>query len=163
MANIRLLACTHCKTIETLPDFDGPPDYDRLLQNLVSRHMTPEGYPHIGQLFNVSEEEWAIEGAQTKIRDQIATALSGGETGLGSAFYDLKDTFVEDAGECFKAHNRNPGCGDYKSDSKILTSGNEKEMKDLGIQNNSKRYLCEFCPVHSLVQQAQRRKAGLDK
>lgn len=163
MANVRLLGCAHCKTVEILPDFDGPPEHDDLLNDRVSKHRTPEGYEHIGMLAIVTEDEWKIPGAQKQVTDQIAAKLEGGETGLGSAYYDLKDTFQEDALKCFNQHQRNPACSDYKDDSKRLLSGNEKEMKELGITSTSKRFLCEFCPVHSLVQQAQRRKAGLDK
>lgn len=163
MSNVRLLGCAHCKTVEVLPDFDGPPEYDDLLNNLVTRHRTPEGHEHIGMLFVVTEEDWAKDGAPATITRQIAEKLEGGETGLGSEFYNLKQTFQEDALQCFNEHLRNPACSDYKDDSKILRSGQEKELEKLGIHSDSKRWLCEFCPVHSLVEQAQRRKAGLDK
>jgi hypothetical protein len=161
---MRLLACQQDKTIEELPDFAGPAEHDDLLNHLVSRHRTPSGQEHIGALFVVEDEDWKDATKQAQIAQQIAAKLEGGETGLGSAFYDLKNTFQADALACFKAHNRNPACSDYKSDSKRLQSGNEAEIKrETGVTVRSNRYLCEFCPVQSLVEAAQRRKAGLDK
>jgi hypothetical protein len=165
---MRLLACQQDKTIEELPDFDGPTEYDDLLNHLVSRHRTPSGEAHIGQLFNVSDDDWRDPNRQVEITRQIAAKLEGGETGLGSEFYDMKNTFQTDALACFNAHNRNPACGDYKSDSKRLKSGNEAEIKretgvDVTQNRRSQRFLCEFCPVQSLVEQAARRKAGLDQ
>lgn len=165
---MRLLACQQDKTIEELPDFDGPAEHDDLLNHLVSRHRTPSGQEHIGALFVVDDADWSDPGKKKQIARQIAAKLEGGETGLGSAFYDMKNTFQEDALACFNAHNRNPACPDYKSDSKRLTSGNEAEiMRETGVDiradRRSNRYLCEFCPVQSLVEAAQRRKAGLDK
>jgi hypothetical protein len=165
---MRLLACQQDKTVEELPDFTGPVEYDDLLNHLVSRHRTPSGQEHVGALFHVEDADWSDPDKQRQIVQQIAAKLDGGETGLGSAFYDLKDTFQEDALTCFNAHNRNPACSDYKDDSKRLTSGNEAEIKretgvDVRADRRSTRYLCEFCPVQSLVEAAQRRKAGLDK
>lgn len=167
---LRLLVCGHCKTIEELPDYDGPVEYDTLLENLVSRHQFPSGTPHApATLGKVSEDDWGKPHVRQEIVKQISGKLTGtSETGLGSEYYDTRDTFQEDALACFNKHSRNPGCPDYKSDSKRLTSGAEKDIKaefgiDIRADRRSDRWLCEFCPVHSLVEQARRRKAGLDK
>lgn len=159
MTDIRLLACQQCKSIEELEDFDGPPDYDDLLNTLVSRHRTASGTEHVGALFRVNKDEWAKEHAQKEILHQIAAKLEGGETGLGHAFYDLKNTFQADALQCWKEHNRNPACGDYRNDSKRLSAGTDAERKSLGLApHRSTRFLCDFCPVQSLVEQAARAK-----
>lgn len=160
--NIRLLACQQCKTIEELPTFDGPPEQDFLLSHLVEKHREASGLEHIGALFTVPETDWANEATKNSIAQQIAAKLEGGETGLGSAFYDLKNTYTEDAGNCFNAHNRNPACGDYRSDSKRITPGTAAERRAAGLpeyRSPKDRYVCDFCPVHSLVEQAARKKA----
>ena len=160
--NIRLLACKDCKTIEELPDFDGKPDDDYLLQHLTSRHITNE-QPHIGQLFDIDKDKWNDQEMQRQVVDQIADRFTGGETGLGKEFYDIKNTYTADAFHCWKQHQRNPDCSDYKSDAKRLTPGTAKERREVGLpeyRSNKDRYLCEFCPVHSLVVTAARKRAG---
>jgi hypothetical protein len=160
---VRLLACVVCKTIEELPDFKGRPEQDHLLNRLLEGHG-PEENRHIGQLFRVEKSKWDSPKVKTEVANQIAAALKGGETGLGSEFYNIKNTFVEDAGACFKAHHRNPACHDSKSDSKKLTPNTKAERKAAGIdpyESAHDRYLCEYCPVHSLVMTARRKKAGL--
>lgn len=162
---IRLLACQQCHTIEELPDFDGPPEHDYLLSHLVERHRT-NGLEHIGALFKVEEDKWASDNVKKDVTKQIAAKLAGGETGLGHAYYDLKDTFTADALSCYDKHLRNPECNDYHSDPKRLTPGTAAERKAAGLpeyRSNRDQYLCDFCPVHSLVQQAARAKAGLYK
>lgn len=160
MTDIRLLACQQCKTIEELDDFDGPPEYDDLLNTLVSRHRTASGEEHIGALFRVNSDEWAKGHAKDEVTKQIAAKMEGGETGLGHAFYDLKDTFQEDAAKCFSDHLRNPACSDYRSDAKRLSAGTEAERKAAGLApHRSNRFLCDHCVVQSLVEQAARAKA----
>lgn len=158
---VRLLACQQCKTIEELPDFDGPPEYDHLLGNLVKRHST-NGVQHIGGLFKVPAKQWENENVKRDVSKQIAEKLSGGETGLGSAFYDLKNTFQADALHCWtKEHARNPACSDYRSDKKRLTPGTAAERKAAGLpeyRSERDRYLCDFCPVQTLVEQAYNEK-----
>lgn len=153
---IRLLACKQCKTIEEIPDFAGNPRDDHLLTYALERHKTNDT-PHIGALFKVPEKDWDNTEAQRTIANQIGAKLDGGETGLGSAFYDLKNNFQADAMACWKAHNRNPACSDYKSASKRLTPDTKAERKEAGLseyRSAKDRYLCEFCPVQSLVEQA---------
>jgi hypothetical protein len=162
---IRLLACSVCKTIEELPDFDGPPEQDHLLKRLIEKHG-PEENRHVGQMFRVEQDQWQSESVKYEIAKRITAKLGGGETGLGSAYYDLKNTFAADAMSCFQAHQRNPACGDYKSDSKRLTPGTAAARREAGLpeyRTEHDHYLCEHCPVHSLVEQAARAKAGLYK
>jgi len=163
---IRLLACKDCRTIEELPDFNGPPEYDTILSYvLAERHQPPHAPAHIGQLFKVDKRHWQDPSASQQISEQIAQRLGGGETGLGHTFYDTKNNLVADAFACWKRHNKNRACPDYKSDSKLLTPDTKGERKEEGMskfvpgQSGPKRWLCEFCPVHSLVQEAQNRKA----
>jgi hypothetical protein len=158
---LRLLACQQCRTIEELPDFNGPAEQDHLLSFAVKKHQT-NGMEHIGALFKVPEKDWADSEAKKTISQQIAAKMEGGETGLGHEFYDLKNQFQEDAANCFQEHNRSPTCGDYRSDRKRLTPGTSAERKAAGLpeyRSPKDQYLCDFCPVQSLVEQAQRAKA----
>jgi hypothetical protein len=160
--NIRLLACKDCKTIEELPDYEGDPHEDHLLHHLTSKHRTDE-HPHIGQLFDVEKDKWQDQQVQQQVMRQISDRFTGGETGLGSEYYDIKDTYTADALHCWGQHRRDPNCSDYKSDSKRLTPDTASERKQAGLppyRSNKDRYLCEFCPVHSLVMAAAHDRAG---
>lgn len=160
---IRLLACKQCQSIEELPPFDGPPEHDTLLTNLVQRHRT-NGMEHIGSLFNVEASQWEQDHIKKELVKQIAAKMEGGETGLGHEYYDLKNTFQDDAMTCYTAHLRNPACSDYRSESKRLSAGTNAERRAEGLpEHRSNRFLCDFCPVNSLVEAARNRKLGIDK
>lgn len=164
-SHIRLLACSVCKTIEELPDYEGSPDHDHLLNRLLERHGPPENR-HTGLLFKVDEDQWQNEQVKTQVAQQIAQKMSGGDTGFSSEYYDLKNTFAADALDCFKAHHRNPNCSDFQSESKRLTPGTAQDRREAGLpeyRSPKDRYLCNFCPVQSMVDQAARAKAGLYK
>lgn len=170
---LRLLACTTCKTIEVLDDYTGPQEraeeFDVVLNVALEKHRDGvERVPHVGQIFRVSEAEWAKADVQDQIRRQIIDRLDPhAETGLGSEAYALRDNFREDAMACWEQHLRTPACSDYKSEAKQLVPDTAGERKEAGLtkfdRHNpaTQRFLCEYCPVHSLVQQAARRKAGL--
>lgn len=170
---VRVLACMECKTVEELSDFEGPFQHDEELAVAVSRHRYPSGDPHKGQLFRIQEQHWHLRGARQEIVQKIREQLEGGdgvETGLGSATYAMVDNFKDDAMKCFAAHHRNPACNDYKSEEKRLVPDTAQERRELGLapvgtydseDRSMTRYLCEYCPVHSLVQQHARKKAGM--
>lgn len=151
---MRLLVCLDCKSIEELPDFEGKPEDDVLLEHLLNNNhagATPE--PHLGNLIGVEDRHWKDK---TK-RDEILRQIKEGTRGiaeLDADFYDTKNTFQEDAMRCFKAHQRpQDGCPDYKDESKRL--GNP--MKD----SPQKVYICDFCVVKSTVQQKVFEKRGM--
>lgn len=173
---IRLLACGKCKTIEVLDPYDGPRElageYDVVLNIAVERHQDGvERIPHApAALTDVAKSDWDNPVAQEQIRRQIAASFDpNGETGLGSEAYAILDTFRRDAMDCWGRHLRTPTCSDYKSDAKQLVPGTQRERKEAGLERfdmanpATKRYLCEYCPVHSMVQQAQREKLGMYK
>jgi hypothetical protein len=162
MENVRLLQCLDCKTLEELPDYEGDPRRDFLLEALLKPHKFPDGNEHRGHLHRVEKKHWDSPATRATIEAQIRE--KSGHTGLDPSFYNAKSTFQEDAHSCWKAHLRNPGCNDYKTASKRLTPDTAAERKAAGLpryKSPQDRYLCEFCPVHSLVQQAARKKAGL--
>jgi hypothetical protein len=150
--HIRLLVCRDCKTIEPLADYTGDPEHDHLLNYLVAPHRT-EGAEHIGTLALVKISDWNDPRIQREISKELVKSF-GGETGLGSDFYNTRDTFREDAMSCWGQHLRTPDCSDYKSDAKRLTPGTAQARKEAGMssyRSEHDRYLCEFCAVHSLV------------
>jgi hypothetical protein len=167
--NVRLLQCLDCKTLETLPDYQGDPREDVLLDVLTSRHVFPGGNRHRGHLHRVEARHWESPSTRAAIEKQIQDA--SGWTGLDPSFYAAKDTYTQDALSCWGQHNRTRACGDYKSEAKVLTPDTLALRREVARMTKHedvaysapKRYLCEFCPVHSLVMQAKRRKAGLDK
>jgi hypothetical protein len=166
---VRLLICLVCKTIDEVPDYQGPPEGDVTLQWLIDEKHTDRhsGTEHVGNLVTIDRKAWENNTTRLQVLKQIEEAVSGGETGLGAAFYNTRDTFREDAMTCWtKRHNRNPACGDYMSDKMKLEPSDEvketwkqvgkKRPKNFGHQE----YLCRFCPVHSMVETAMRDKRG---
>lgn len=158
---IRLLVCRTCKTIEELPDFDGPAEYDRLLQVAVEPHQKPT--EHIGLLMKFPLKYWARED----IKKQIIEQIQGGSSGLdvfGTNFYATKMTFHDDAMKCYDIHLRPEGqCSDYKSDRKELKPGTDSDRKSegLGAYTGPKVYMCDFCPVKMFNQKKAFTQKGL--
>jgi hypothetical protein len=171
--DVRLLACMNCKTIEVLDDYTGPQsraeEYDVILNVALEKHKDGvERRPHAGQMFRVKKSDWDNPDAREQIQQQITEKFDpNAVTGLGAAAYVMRDTFREDAMTCWGQHNRNPGCPDYKSDGKQLVPGTNAERKEAGLNKfdpknpATQRFLCEYCPVHSLVQQSLRAQAGM--
>ena len=160
-AQIRLLVCRDCKSAEELPDWDGRPEDDVLLQIAVERHQNPQ--PHIGQLFKFPVKYWARPDVKKSIMKQIEDQISPGLDVFGTNFYETKSQFAEDAMQCWALHNRTHDCADYKHDRKILKPKTEADRKDAGLDPRGARviYLCDFCPVKSIVQKKAFKKQGL--
>ena len=151
----RLLICRDCRTIEELPDYDGPVDYDVLLDHAVEAHKFPNGEAHFGNLATVSDEQWRNEST----RQQIIAQIRSKTTGLESEYYATKNTFEADAIACYNKHRRpDEGCIDWKIDKKRL--GNPTKV---GWQAGPKVYLCDFCPCKSWVKTQERWQQGLYK
>lgn len=164
---IRLLFCMKCKSLEELPDYEGHPDDDHLLQILTEKHQST-GVPHAGQLMRVPAALWMMPKYREEIIKQIYAKGAPGLDALMPGYYDVKNTFAEDAMACWSRHNRTLDCGDYGSDKKILRPDTRAERRDLGLAPVDKNagprtYLCEFCPVHARVMTKKRDKAGLYK
>lgn len=168
---LRLLICHDCKSVDVLPWYDGPPQYDDTLNYRLADHQGPKdtqtGEPrwyHTGTMASVSEKSWEDESTKWRILDELSKAHAGGEVGLGSAIYHARSNFKEDAMTCWKQHNRTQNCGDYKSDSKRLVPDTRGERKELGLDTKSSRrpgtHLCVFCPYHSVVMARARKEQG---
>lgn len=158
--HVRLLVCNTEKTIEELPDFDGPPERDDVLNYLVSRHRFESGDEHVGQLIRVETKHWESPGVRKQIVAQIKEGAN--HTGLDASFYDAKNTLQEDAMTCWtRDHNRVKACPDYKTDKKRLQPNTAADRKEIGAKPfRSDTFLCDFCPVKSMVQQAYFDKSG---
>ncbi len=161
---IRLLFCKNCKTLEELPDFEGRPEDDVLLQILTERHVSA-GVPHSGQLMRVSLQLWGVPSIKDEITKQIFQNGTAGLAALMPDFYTTKATFHEDAMTCWAQHLRpKESCDDYGSEKKRLVPDTKAERKDLGLapadQDGPRVYLCQFCPIHAVVVQKQRAARG---
>lgn len=150
---MRLLRCGQCKSIEELPDAPAgvdphhiEPGQDPYLDNLVSRH---EGHAP-ANLFHIEDADWADLDKRKGILEQMAAKT----TGFEGDFYDVRNTFQEDAMTCFKRHNRPAeGCPDYHHDSKKLDRPTP-EGRALAREYSKAPavYVCSFCPVQSWVE-----------
>jgi hypothetical protein len=159
--NIRLLVCRTCKSIEELPDWEGGPETDVLLEITVQKH----GDSHIGNLLKFPVRYWVVP----KVREAILSQIKEGSAGLdviSNNFYATKSQFGEDAMTCWGLHNRPMGqCDDYKSEKKRLMPDTRKERLDAGLDDikgsGPKVYLCDFCPVKSYNMKMANKEKGL--
>lgn len=151
----RLLICRDCRTIEELPDYEGPVEHDVLLDHAVEAHTFPNGERHFGNLATVGDAQWRDDSTRQQIIDQIRSKT----TGLEGEYYAAKNTFEADAMKCYNQHRRpDEGCIDWKIEKKRL--GNPTKI---GWQAGPKVYLCDFCPVKSWVKTQERWQSGAYK
>lgn len=158
---VRILVCHTDGAVYELPWYSGPPEHDDTLNYRLAGHEN-----HIGNLFTVRASDWNKQSYRDAIIKEIATKVGapGSGAGMGSEFYDLKSNFQQDAITCWKGFNRttDPGHCDYRKDNKRLYPDTKADRKEAGMpKERPNTFLCDFCPVHSLVQQQQRKKAGL--
>ena len=163
---IRLLICKTCGSAEELPYYEGPVVYDHWLEAAVKRHPG-----HLaGGLFNIDIDSFWNTPQKRKVTLESLhkqLELPGTAKGLGSAFYDLRSTYLDDAMRCWKGFNRttDPGHCDYFKENKRLLPPTKEDRTELGLdpKDRPNTFLCQFCPVHSLVLQKKKEKAGLYK
>lgn len=167
---IRLLICNHCGSVQEMPDYEGPWNYDEWFMRLIKDHQGPNHPPttqtvHIAK---IEEDKWnnpeARQGVLGKLPEEVGMPGSG--AGLGQTFYDTKSNFSTDAFRCWTTeHNRTTNCGDYKSDKKRLYPDTKGERRELGLDPAARpnTFLCDFCPYNSIVMQRQNKdKYGYD-
>lgn len=168
--HVRILVCHSCKSLEEIPDFQGPPEQDQLLTYKVAQHTPAANMPeHRANLFRVPEEQWDKEEVRTEIIHRLTLAAAPGEgAGLGTAMYDLKGNFADDAFKCWtQEHHRptDPGKCDYHGKSKALYVDTKAERKAAGMDTSlsarPKHFLCDYCPVQSIVDQRKRDAAKM--
>lgn len=169
-SKIRLLFCHTCQIIQPIPDFHGPAEYDEALHSRVAEHQYPGSRPtrgHHMDLGRVAEKSWQDPEKRrsilVRLKDEIGV---GNAAGLGIENYAHRDNFMEDAMRCWRIkHNRTSDCDDYMTDKMTLLANSVEERKDLGLdpKQRAQLRLCQFCPVHSVVQQKKNKKRGLDR
>ena len=161
---VRLLWCHVCKSVDQIPDYDGPPEYDYYLEYRVQQHQFADGRPHRGILGRAKNTPSEISAAMDQMSEAVAP---GGGSGLGEPLYDLRDNYKVEAMQCWKRHNRTSDCGDYRSEAKRLYADTKADRKSEGLSvNRNERpnaFLCDFCPVESIVQTARNKAKGLYK
>lgn len=167
---MRLLICAKCKMVDEVPTYDGPEggentvQYDLSLKFFVDQHLE-RGCTNQDDrtLAKLPTKYWIIP----KVKESIMNQIQEGSKGLdvfGTNFYATKENFTSDAMSCWIAHKQTKDCGDYKSDSKLLKAGTAKERLAAGLEkesNGPKVYLCDYCPVKSIVQEKAFKKQGL--
>ncbi|CAB4166976.1 hypothetical protein UFOVP964_75 [uncultured Caudovirales phage] len=164
----RLLYCLVCQTLEELPPYEGIPEQDHLLAIACENHSFESGEPHKGKLYVVPLRAWAKTESKKEIIRQIKGGGSKGLAEVDDKFYDSRSTFLEDAMQCYKQHNRpKEGCADWHSKDRLLIPNTIKERKAEGMANykdeaGPKTYLCDFCPVAVGVAQRKRKLLGMD-
>lgn len=160
---IRILRCDQCKTLEELPDYEGDPKRDYVLDALIRRRHTEEsGNRHLGQLMRVEKKHWDSPTVRKEILRQLAVKT----TGFDPEFYAADAGFRADAMDCWKQHLRVRECADYKSGEKRLTPNTARERRELGLpkyRSDTDVYLCDFCPAKSIVQERVFKERGLYK
>lgn len=161
---IRLLYCYNCKSIEEIPDFEGNPDDDVLLELTIEKHQSA-GVPHNGFLSKIGIKTYQMPGAKQQIIKNLRDRVGGGLADIDPEYYATKATFHEDAMKCYDLHLRPAGgCPDYGSDKKKLIPKTQADRKELGLsKSTSSIYLCDFCPVKTHVVTQQRKQTGMYK
>lgn len=160
---VRILICHNCESLEEIPHYEGPPEYDHLLEYKVSQHRFADGNEHFGDLAVVDAKDWNNKNVRAEIIKKLNEAVSPGQAeGLGSKFYNLKSNFQQDAMTCWKRHSRTTDCGDYRRDSKRLVPDTAADRKDIGLSPTARpnTWLCDFCPVQTIVDKAKNKKKG---
>jgi hypothetical protein len=164
---IRLLYCYNCKTIEELPDFEGHPDDDVLLQILVDKHESA-GIPHNGFLAKIGAKTYARPEVKKQVVENLRNRVGGGLADIDPDYYITKATFFDDAMKCYAEHLRpKEDCGDWRAKNKrLIPKGTEELRKDLGLESAAKSastnvFLCDFCPVKTHYVTKQREAAKL--
>lgn len=161
---VRTLRCDVCKTLEEVPDFEGDPSRDYVMDALIARrHTDPSGLTHIGQVMRWAKRDWE----STSTRQEVMRQLAVKTTGFDPEVYAADAGFRTDAMECWKKHLRVSECSDYKvGTERRLTPNTAKERKELGLpkyRSEKDVYLCDFCPAKAAAQEAHFTKLGLYK
>lgn len=147
----RLLACKSCGVMYKLPDYDGPPEYDMSLIDIIDRHLAKAADPrpesHISLIFRCDDETAAKLDVETTLKSELAK--------YNVEVHEMRDDFKTEALACFDRHSRpKQGCIDYEDDSKTIG-------RRVGIPKDKRMYLCHFCPAQDFVTHSLRVKKGM--
>lgn len=167
--HMRVLKCSRCRTIEVVPDYEGPEggensaEYDLHLKFFTDPHVNGKCNREDFSTVRFPTRFWVIP----KVKESIERQLIQGAEGLdvfGTNAYAMRNNFQADAMTCWiKDHNQTDDCVDYKSDKKLIKPDTAKERLEAGLEKESrgpKVYLCDYCPYKSVVQKKAFKKQG---
>lgn len=165
MSVIRVLICRDCRSTEVLPDFKGDPSHDDALIYATEKHAYPNGEKHFGRLYgDIAEAQWN----KRDTRDEILRRIwqEEGHTGMEPWVYSTFETLKLDAMQCWRSRLRPESCSDYRSDKKRLVPPTAADRKSEGIgkyraSTKHTQYLCNYCPINSIVEQKVREARGM--
>ncbi|WP_167503124.1 hypothetical protein [Streptomyces malaysiensis] len=171
MSRIRLLLCKDCRSAEVLPDYQGDPHGDTVLEYATAKHAYSNGERHLGRLYpvdGVDEDRWH---SSPDIRDGILKRVwqEEGATGMEPWVYQAVNTLKADAMQCWRSRHRPETCSDFHSEKKRLVPPTAADRKSEGMpkwdthNSSAQRYLCDYCPIRSVNEQKMRHKLGLYK
>ena len=106
---IRLLRCTRCKTLEELPDYQGDPRNDAVLDHLVAAHQQRHPFHDDPDAFllRISETVWRRN--KKEIHKKIWEDLKDG--GFVPEYYATKNTFMASSRLGGGSAGKIPPCG----------------------------------------------------
>jgi hypothetical protein len=158
--------------MDELPSYEGSPDSDVFLNELVEKHHSIDSTAHAGEdvarIINITDPNGKGVSPEfwDKNRKEIIKQLSGQFVNEGVAWAtDSRNTWMEDAMVCYNRHRRpKDGCPDYRDDSKRIgrpTKEGQAVLKDQYKLGRRDPCICDFCPVKSGVQTKINLKAGM--
>jgi len=147
----RLLACKSCGTMYKMRDYEGRPDYDMELQELVKRHLGQAQDPnpdlHVSLIFRVDQATFDKLGDETKIQNELVKNEW--------MVRELRDDIKVEALKCFSRHQRpTKGCIDYEDESKTIG-------RKVGVPKENRQFLCHYCPAQEFVTHQKRLAKGM--
>ena len=168
--HMRILKCSRCRTIEEVPDYEGPEggentaEFDMPLKFFTDPHVNGKCTRDDFSTVRFPTRFWVIPKVKEALEQQIKEGSQGLDV-FGTNFYATKANFTADAMNCWiKEHNQTKNCEDYKTEKKLIKPDTAKERLDAGLEKESrgpKVYLCDYCPYKSgVVQQKAFKKQG---
>ena len=147
----RLLACKSCAVMYKLPEYDGPPEYDMALIDIIDRHLSqaqdPRPESHVSIIFRTDNDTASKLDVETALKRELANA--------DFEIREVRDDLKVEAVKCFNRHNRpSNGCPDYEDESKTIG-------RKIGIPRENRMYLCHMCPAQEYVTHKLRTLKGM--
>lgn len=158
---MRIAYCYSCHGLNKLDTYEGPPEYDVLLQRWIDEHLhgIPVDLHPGGRVFVKDASNFDHSGAGGAIEEQMVEEVRAELAAVNLEVYAMRDSVKEDAVKCHRQHKQPswPGkpCIDYKTESKSLG------RKD--VPEEFRQYQCTYCPYNETVTVEMRRRNGMYK
>ena len=133
----RMMACNNCGILWRLRDYDGAPEYDMELREIVDRHLQtaidPRPESHMATLYRISDKEAELIDVESEVQKKLK------ETQV--FIKETRDDMKLQSIKCYDRHMRpKGGCIDWHDESKIIG-------RKTGVPKDQRQYLCDFCPA----------------